>query len=143
VIILDGMDQFKTRCPRYAGKVKYEGTTLQQKLIGVLVHGRGFYTYRAFANTQHGTNLMIDCLMRTLVRLPSPLPRNLFLQVDGGPENRSTALYSFLTYLVGAGFFDEASYHLRTKQRAFLSMLAGADVLARLIILCCPRQDVS
>jgi len=143
VIILDGMDQFKTRCPRYAGKVKYEGTTLQQKLVGVLVHGRGFYTYRAFANTQHGTNLMIDCLMRTLVRLPKPLPRNLFLQVDGGPENRSKALYGFLAYLVGAGFFDEVSYSLADYLTCVPTRGGTRQCACRLDTALLQRQDES
>lgn len=118
------MDQYKTKAPRLVGKVKYEGMTLKQKLIGVLVHGYGFWPYRCFANVQEGTDLMIESLMRTLAQLPRPLPKKLYLQVDGGPENRSKSLYAYLTYLVGAGFFEEASClrQPRPSRRRFMQL---------------------
>jgi hypothetical protein len=100
------MDQAKTCLPYLSGIRGWDAMRLKQKLIGVIVHGVGLFLYRSFENVPPDTNLMIEVLMRTLSKL-ARLPPICFLQVDGGPENRSNIAYGMDAVLLGKGIFEQ------------------------------------
>ncbi|CAM9195308.1 unnamed protein product, partial [Phaeothamnion confervicola] len=105
------MDQNKTRTP-YMGKAPcgWQHLTISQKLMGFIGHSHGgneVYIFRLFENTKHGTNMAIEVLLLQFLATRESLPRMLYLQVDGGSENRSQGFMQFLTLLVSWGIFDE------------------------------------
>ena len=119
-IIIDGMDQFKLKTPQYKVNTKGNSTQLDTKISGVKVHGIGTYFYLTTGNTfKTGANLNIDCLHQTLIDLRKVYdekieqgskiawPKKLYLQVDGGSENKNRFLLAYLDRLVALNLFDE------------------------------------
>ena len=117
-MIIDGMDKKKCNLPSFAAngsKKQREGSRggLKQSVVGVKVHGICNHLYICHPNTKNGagSNATIEVLRRTLVYLDkrSPnMPPTLHLQLDNcGGENKNKYMFSFLSYLVQVGIFQE------------------------------------
>ena len=64
---------------------------LEQKMLGILEHGRSFVIYRCFENLMDGSNFNIYCFLSQLEDWKDAhdgrLPEKIYWQVDGGSEN--------------------------------------------------------
>ena len=111
-IIIDGMDQSKLTLPHFKLTPKDVSGFLETKITGVLVHGKVFDCYISEPQVRHDSNLNLTCLHHTLVKLldsyaPGTAPRVLYLQVDGGSENKNQWMISYLALLIELGIFDK------------------------------------
>ena len=106
-IIMDGMDQNKLILPHAKEHLKDTDGLVETKVNGVLVHGHFFDTYVVEPQVAHDSNLSITCLHRTLMKLfrKGRVPSVLYLQVDGGPENKNQWMMSYLSLLVELRLF--------------------------------------
>ena len=110
-VIMDAMDQRKTRVPYFTNPPKSVANeyTLKTKLFGATVHGHGTYFYWCTSQLSHDSNLTIEVLRRTLLKYESEkgkLPPTLYLQLDNGPDQKSKQFLTFLAYLVQMKVFD-------------------------------------
>lgn len=90
--ILDGMQQTHSEIP-YRGNKHQLTDPLNVKLQAVLEHGQFLTVFRSFGNMHGYGNLPMHCfLMQLERRLLDPtfeaLAPTIFLQVDGGGENK-------------------------------------------------------
>jgi hypothetical protein len=87
------------------------------KTTGVLVHGYGYYLYVADPALSGNTNFNTECLHRTISRLFEDLldpenteltewPSELYVQVDGGSDNKARTFFAYADWLVKSGRFD-------------------------------------
>ena len=108
-IIVDGMDQSKLTLPHYKLTPKDVSNFLETKITGVLVHGKVFDCYISEPQVRHDTNLNLTCVHNTLMSLmkKGPLPPILYLQVDGGSENKNQWMLSYLSLLIEMGMFSK------------------------------------
>jgi hypothetical protein len=108
-IIMDGMDQNKLILPHAKEGLKNNDGYVETKVNGVLVHGHFFDAYVVEPQVAHDSNLSITCLHRTLMKLfkAGPVPKVLYLQVDGGSENKNQWMLSYLSLLVEVGLFHK------------------------------------
>ena len=106
-IIMDGMDQNKLILPHAKEHLKDNDGLVETKVTGVLVHGHFFDTYVVEPQVAHDSNLSITCLHRTLMKLfrKGGVPKVLYLQVDGGSENKNQWMMSYLSLLVEVKLF--------------------------------------
>jgi hypothetical protein len=106
-IIMDGMDQNKLILPHAKEHLKDADGLVETKVTGVLVHGHFFDTYVVEPQVAHDSNLSITCLHRTLMKLfrKGRVPSVLYLQVDGGSENKNQWMMSYLSLLVELKLF--------------------------------------
>ena len=108
-IIIDGMGQDKTNLPIGSSKIEL-GKNLEQRIVGVKVHGVKNYTFVLEKSVRGGANLMADVLRRVLLdleklgKLPTRNP-TLYVQFDNCSENKNKTLFSFLDHLVESGVF--------------------------------------
>lgn len=112
-IVIDGMDQKKTRLPHWPRPPKSveESCLVQMHVVGCLVfngilHSRVFLNY---PNLHNDANLTITILQKVLlewVARPEGLPGVLYLQLDNtSRENKNTLLFTYLQILVSKGIF--------------------------------------
>ena len=108
-VIIDGMDQSKLTLPHFKLTPKDVSNFLETKITGVLVHGKRFDCYISEPQVKHDTNLNLTCLHNTLMAVAKegPLPPTLYLQVDGGPDNKNKWTVSYLSLLVEMRVFDK------------------------------------
>jgi hypothetical protein len=108
-MIVDGMDQAKTMLPFFVEPTSLTESQLKLKthVVGVLVHGRGAFAYHCSESVPGDPNLVIHCLMRTIMRLiPPALPEVLYLQADNtSRENKNRTLFGFCGFMVQIGLF--------------------------------------
>ena len=118
-MIVDGMDQAKLKVPNYVTTTKDNTAQLDVKLTGVKVHGIGEFFYFSNNEFKTGANLNIECIHRTLIDLRrtydeeiakpdatlKTFPHTLYLQVDGGSENKNRYLKAYCDRLVAFGLF--------------------------------------
>jgi hypothetical protein len=110
-IIIYGMDQQKTNIPIMASKIKDE-SPLEQRIIGVKVHGHRNYLFVVDQNLPGGANLMVEVLRKVLLdleqkgELPCAKPV-LYVQVDNCGENKNKYFFGFLTHLVKIKSFSK------------------------------------
>jgi hypothetical protein len=110
-IIMDGMDQKKTHLPVWSRYTKDE-SPMEQRVVGVMVHGIRNYAFVVDSTVPGGTNLMVDILLYVLKDLDSRnelpfLNPTMFLQVDNCGENKNKVMFAFLTHLVRLGIFEK------------------------------------
>mgnify|MGYP000855883085 FL=1 len=115
-LILDKWDSNKTTVPYFARPPGHWWTALkhevlEQKVLGVLVHGlpNCHYFYTVNRTVSGGANLNIEGIRRTLVDLcrTRPLPRTLFIQADNASDNKCWTVLLFLAMLVYHGYTDD------------------------------------
>ena len=120
-LIMDGMDQAKLKVPNYVTTTKDNSAQMDVKLSGVKAHGIGEYFYFSNNEFKPGANLNIECLHRTLIDLRrrydeeiakpeaklKTFPHTLYLQVDGGSENKNRYLKAYCDRLVAFGLFKK------------------------------------
>jgi len=120
-LIMDGMDQAKLKVPNYVTTTKDNSAQVDVKLSGVKAHGLGEYFYFSTNEFKTGANLNIECLHRTLIDLRrtydeeiakpdstfKTFPHTLYLQVDGGSENKNRYLKAYCDRLVAFGLFKK------------------------------------
>ncbi len=110
-IIMDGMDQSKTDLPHTETALKADGNMVETKITGILVHGRKFDCYVSEPQVKHDTNLALTCLHSTLSELwdedGDNGPEVLYLQVDGGSENKNQWMLAYLATLVNLGIYKK------------------------------------
>ena len=105
VIIMDSIDKWKTTFPFFVNPPK-------SVVEGAMVFGcgvkAGVYTFWANEQVQHDSNLTIEVLRRTLLKLEEcgPLPRRMYLQLDNASDNKSAQFLALLAYLIEKGCFD-------------------------------------
>ena len=77
----------------------------------VIVHGHFAACYTLNSNLPGGTNVTIECLHRTFLKLRAQgkrFPPNLYLQLDNtSKDNKSRFVVAYLYMLVCCGCFDE------------------------------------
>ena len=114
-IVIDGMDQKKTRLPHWPRTPKSvdESCLLQMHVVGSLVfhgdlHSRVFLNY---PNLHNDGNLTITILQRILnewEQKPNGLPPVLYLQLDNTcRENKNNLLMTYLHMLVKLKVFKK------------------------------------
>jgi hypothetical protein len=111
-IIMDAMDQRKTRIPFFTNPPKSVSTehVLKTKLFAATVHGYGNFFFWCTDQVAHDTNLSIEVLQRTLLKYEhakGTLPPVLYLQLDNGPDQKSKQFLGFLAYLVQKKIFHK------------------------------------
>jgi hypothetical protein len=114
-IIIDGMDQTKTVLPRMAEETSKmsRADTLQVHVTGVLVHGRGAFVYLTSKRTSADSNLCVDSIIRTLLKLPAPLPPVLYIQGDNhSGDMKNKFVMGFLALLVQMKVFQKVKFNL-------------------------------
>ena len=111
-VIMDGMDQSKTDLPHTETALKADGNMVETKITGILVHGKRFDCYVSEPQVKHDTNLSLTCLHNTLSELwdeegPENRPDILYLQVDGGSENKNQWVLAYLATLIVLGIYKK------------------------------------
>ena len=110
-IIMDGMDQSKTDLPHTETALKADGNMVETKITGILVHGKRFDCYVSEPQVKHDTNLALTCLHNTLSELwdaeGENQPEVLYLQVDGGSENKNQWVLAYLATLINIGIYKK------------------------------------
>ena len=111
VIAVDGFDKYKTMFPFFVNAPisAIEGATLvQPKLTAAMVRGFGAGVYCFWASDQlsHDTNLTLEVIQRTLLKIEEmqgTLPRKLYLQLalDNAKDNRSAQFLAFIAFKCG------------------------------------------
>jgi hypothetical protein len=108
--IADGMQQNHCMLPWY-GNNKMPPKHVKQHLQGVYMHGDNMTIYRTYANVGGGANLAIHTWLLSLEdysrRHNHNLPRVLYHQIDGGPENANAEFLAVCALLVACGVFDK------------------------------------
>lgn len=112
---IDGMDNQKTSLPHLGAMLKAKdidaaGIPLQTKLLGVLVPGRGFFSFITLPTLYHGANLTWTALLHVLDLLKNgrTLPPVLLLQLDNcGRDNKNQLCFAILGLFVHLGMFEE------------------------------------
>ncbi|KXJ05596.1 hypothetical protein AC249_AIPGENE17471, partial [Exaiptasia diaphana] len=111
-MMLDGMDQNKTRIPHFSQTTKIDDGLgkLKTHITGVLVNARSTaYAYVDVCEYPHDPNLTINLIMSALSeeqKKQGKLPPILYLQMDNcGRENKNAAVLSFLGLLVQLELF--------------------------------------
>ena len=107
-VIMDGMDQSKTDLPHTCTSLKSDSNMVETKITGVLVHGRNFNCYVSEPQVKHDTNLSLTCLHDTLMdELANDPADTLYVQVDGGPENKNQWMIAYFVLLISLGIFKK------------------------------------
>ena len=126
-MIADEMTKYKTALPSFPKRPLTLGgfKPLQQQLLGVLVHADqfnddycgGFMGYLCDQSILQGTNFVVECIHRTLLKLSDPerklrktWPSNLYVQLDNtSAENKNRGTFGYFASLVGAGTFKKVT----------------------------------
>jgi hypothetical protein len=144
-IIIDGMDQQKTELPRLTVQTQGDShaTRLRVHVTGVLVHGVASFVYLNTERVPKDSNLTIECLMRTLLQLPKPLPPTLFLQADNcSGENKNQFLLAFLAMCVKRNMFNKVQkLNLRIDFSFKFFLPVGHTYPDVLSFFCCSPQQ--
>ena len=110
-MICDGMDQSKTDLPHTETTLKSDGHMVETKITGVYVHGKRFDAYISEPQVRHDSNLALTCLHNTLMALLAEdgdeHPDTMYLQVDGGSENKNQWVLAYLATLINLGVFKK------------------------------------
>lgn len=115
--VVDVMDNQKTQVPRADGKIHSKtlnsvGEWWCARLIGILVHGHGFFAAWGFPWYEGGACCIMTALLRVIHIVKErrgSLPPVLIIRADNcGRENKNQHMVDFLGWLVHAGFFKEA-----------------------------------
>jgi len=108
-IIMDGMDQSKTDLPHTEVALKSDSNMVETKITGVMVHGRSFNCYVSEPQVRHDTNLSLTCLHHTLMEelKEGPPVDTLYVQVDGGSENKNQWVLAYFVLLISLGLFTK------------------------------------
>jgi len=82
--------------------------------MGVLEHENDTMTfYRSFHNVSKNSNFTIYCLSRQLEKWKNQFnryPEEVFIQIDGGPENANQFVLAYLELLVARGLTKQIYY---------------------------------
>lgn len=102
-IVMDGMDQSNCVLPSKGTQDSFKHP-LHHKIQGVIVHGIGMKLYSSFDNVVKDTNLAVFAFLCSVENWAEThsgrYPEEIFLQVDGGPENISSEFLGILELLV-------------------------------------------
>ena len=112
-MVIDGSDTSEWGIPHPAVKTheSQKGKKLQCKVYGVIVHGHFAACYVLNSHLPGGTNITVECLHRTFMKLRAQgkrFPRRLNIQLDNtSKDNKSRFVIAYLYMLVCCGCFDE------------------------------------
>ena len=102
-IVMDGMDQSNCVLPSKGTQDSFTNP-LHHKIQGVIIHGMGMKLFSSFDNIVKDTNLAIYAFLCSVEDWAEDhsgkYPEEIFLQVDGGPENISSEFLGMLELLV-------------------------------------------
>lgn len=110
-LIIDGMDQHKTRLPRMVLKPKSMASLKAMKthVTGVLLHGHNprASVFVSTPSTKNDSNLTIECLMRTLMAAQDIHTCDVvYVQMDNCVrDNKNKYVFSFWAMLVQCNVF--------------------------------------
>lgn len=120
-VIIDGMDQNATSMPHFKRKSKSAVNLwhLRTHVTGVIVHGKGSFTYCDILQWPHDPNLTMNILLHVLLKQFRKaidnglnLPKKLYVQLDNCMrENKNRHVLAFLGLLVEDKIFDEVCMH--------------------------------
>ena len=115
-LIMDGMDQAKTRLPHFPRNPKYmdDKQCIEYHLMGTLVFGYGldgcYVDWNVKQQFPDDSNALLTSLERTLRRIQrdrldreEPLPEVLYLQLDNVSSNKNHWLLAYCFWLVQQG----------------------------------------
>jgi hypothetical protein len=119
-MIVDAMTKYKTGSPTFSRQTNIPGfRALEQQLYGVLVHADrnneeykgGFFGYLVDESVIQGTNVNVECVHRTLLKLKKQRkkwPETLYVQLDNtSKDNKNRGTFGYFAYLVAAGVFKK------------------------------------
>ena len=119
-LIMDGMDQAKTRLPHFPRNPKYmdDKQCIEYHLMGTLVFGYGldgcYVDWNVKQQFPDDSNALLTSLERTLRRIQrarldreEPLPEVLYLQLDNVSSNKNHWLLAYCFWLVQQGIFQK------------------------------------
>ena len=103
--IFDGMSSSSTALPNLASLNQWS-IPFKTHLQGCIAHGRHTSFYWSYPNLMTGASFMIHCILceiEKIIKSEAPLPRRLYIQIDGGPENSARSVIAFFEHLVLLG----------------------------------------
>ena len=112
-MVIDGSDTSEWGIPHPAVRTheSQKGKQMGCKVYGVIVHGQFAACYTLNSHLPGGTNVTIECLHRTFLKLRAQgkrFPPKLYLQLDNtSKDNKSRFVVAYLYMLVCCGCFDE------------------------------------
>ena len=112
-MFIDGSDTSEWGIPHPAVRTheSQKGKKMGCKVYGVIVHGHFAACYTLNSHLPGGTNVTIECLHRTFLKLRAQgkrFPPKLYLQLDNtSKDNKSRFVVAYLYMLVCCGCFDE------------------------------------
>ena len=112
-MVIDGSDTSEWGIPHTAVRThdSQKGKKMGCKVYGVIVHGHFAACYVLNSHLPGGTNVTIECLHRTFLKLRSQgkkFPKRLNIQLDNtSKDNKSRFVVAYLYMLVCCGCFDE------------------------------------
>ena len=112
-MVIDGSDASEWCLPHPAIRTheSQKGKKIAVKCYGVIVHGHFCACYVFNSYLPGGTNVTIECLHRTFLKLRAQgklFPRRLNLQLDNtSKDNKARYLMAYLFMLVCCGLFEE------------------------------------
>lgn len=111
-LIIDAIAQSHCQLPHKANKVTYAKKATQH-IMGAKQHFFSKSFYRTYSHISSGTNLACHVLLREIERRQDyclatgePMPRTLFLQIDGCHDNTSKTFYALIEDLISDDVFD-------------------------------------
>ena len=112
-MVIDRSDTSEWAIPHTAVRMhdSQKGKKMGCKVYGVIVHGHFAACYVLNSHLPGGTNVTIECLHRTFLKLRSQgkkFPKRLNIQLDNtSKDNKSRFVVAYLYMLVCCGCFDE------------------------------------
>ena len=111
---------FVAGIPSLMDKTKTDGEVrIKPTIMVTLSHGDGVFVWPALPHIAKDPNFTIECIQRTLKHVESSrgtLPPKLHIQLDNsGRENRNTALFAYLSWLVQRDVFKVIEVHFLPK----------------------------
>jgi hypothetical protein len=104
--IMDGMQQDHCMLPHRGNKKPFD-KRLPQHIQAILVHGLGIFLFRTFHSVGSCKNLAVQTFLmvlhKSIVANGNRCPDELFLNIDGGPENNNELVLTLMAYLVTVG----------------------------------------
>jgi len=100
------MAQVHNFIPWYGGSGSNIVKTFDTHLQGIIIHGKRFTLFRSFGNVGKGSNVAVYAWLRELEKIyieNGNLPDDIYMQIDGGPENANAMTLGLAELMVHRG----------------------------------------
>lgn len=101
-IITDGMQQYHTELPYMGNNIGFS-FKVKQHFQGITTHGHRTRIYRTVDHIRLGANANIYTILLALeehIEAKGKVPKTLYIQIDGGPENANWVVLAWMEILI-------------------------------------------